>query len=595
MRLPALVLATLGSGAVGVAAAQLPSLPRFRASDVRVVHDTAWFFSANPSEPTKRHPLIGYVPATREWVTMTRRWSVIDSLANYRARSGPVTAYFGSVQSIGLGFRLIDDRTGEDADTIPRYSLIRADGRRIAARIAYSATERRAMYRQGGGSLTVRGVAPPFSRQPEWWAASHGRVVLAFPAARPPDRPWFWTQERDDGQWKYAVRLSGIVVLDSATMRLTPLAHPSLIERDWLGTVFVGKSLFVLPTDVDNRYHSEIHAAAERPSPPLARFDFATRRWTMFREGELPFDGVPFAAIDSDDGHVYAMNDLGVAVLDVAANTWSARYYVDVDTTLADGADSALTHVIAVAPVRAVFDPSRDADTATVLASIAERLRVRHRTALQRELARLIPFDTLMDLHRYATAVEERAEDYGDIELPFGVLNQVLAPLMARPEFEPFLLETMRHADVQPFALDAIRRLGDDHVVAALRATLRSGTPGAAVAAADTLLQRGDSTAMEWLRGQVTNAEVPLEIEPTSEAPGGWPFRTIVWLLASHNDTTSLPALLALLRPPESKLARVAQHEILRAMLVFPSADAKQRIADAVRERSWLHDAYREQ
>lgn len=129
-----------------------------------------------------------------------------------------------------------------------------------------------------------------------------------------------------------------------------------------------------------------------------------------------------------------------------------------------------------------------------------------------------------------------------DIDAPFGQSNGMMETALARPEFEPFLREAMWTVLPQDFAIATIRQLGEARLVAALHATLDSGSAWAAAIAADSLLRRGDSTAIRWLRRQVERADAPIELEPEGGPLGGWPIRGIVYLLASHDDTASIPS-----------------------------------------------------
>lgn len=139
---------------------------------------------------------------------------------------------------------------------------------------------------------------------------------------------------------------------------------------------------------------------------------------------------------------------------------------------------------------------------------------------------------------------------------------------------------------------DFERRLGDARLVSALHATLDSGSTWAAVVAADTLLRRNDPAGIRWLRRQVEQADVPADVEHDGSAFGEWPMRRIVYLLASHDDTASIPALVRLLVRPEHKLVEAGEREVLEAMMAFPSGEAHRRIAAAVAERPWLGPLY---
>lgn len=65
-RCATLAFCVAGAVAGGRALAQpaVAPLPRFRATQVRVLNDTAWFFSERLAEGARRHPVIGFVPAT---------------------------------------------------------------------------------------------------------------------------------------------------------------------------------------------------------------------------------------------------------------------------------------------------------------------------------------------------------------------------------------------------------------------------------------------------------------------------------------------------------------------------------------------------
>jgi hypothetical protein len=579
-------LLVASSVAVGAAAGQSPvaPLPLFRATDVRVLDDTAWFFSGRLAEGAKRHPVIGFIPATGQWITALRLWRTLDSLGNLHSRSGPVDTRPNESQAIGPRYGLVDGRTSYEGNEVTRFALVRPDGRRVRLRLDDSPTARRALYREGGGRVTVRHPAPSFSRMPSVWAAASGRIAFAFPGWGPPPREWFWSQMADTGQWNYAPLLSGVLVFDVATSRLTSLAHPKLIERGWRGIELVDHYLFVAPDSLnDDRY--ETHPAATSRTPRLARYDFSTNRWMIYRPADLPTGEAPLQAIASDDRHVYVASDTGVAVLDVESNTWNARFYADRRVVVADGADSVITELAlrAVAPV--AEDTSERGDTAHVLEVLATRLAVRHQSALERTMLELIPFDSLADVASFVSRMDERANTFGDMDAPFGPSNATMQVVMARAKFEPFLREAMWRVTAQDFALGTLRRMGEVQLVSALRATLDSGSAPAAVAAADTLLRRHDPAAIRWLRRQVEQADVPMDFEPEGRAWGGWPMRSIVYLLASHDDTASIPSLVRLLVRPEHKLVEAAERQVLEAMMAFPSDEAHRRISDAVAER----------
>ena len=573
------------------AEAQAPDsvLPSFRATEVRVMHDTAWFFGTFPAERATRHPLVGFVPASGEWITVRRRWRAIDTLANLRERSGPVDTHPRSIQRIGLGFRVADRREWSENDSVARFALVAPNGRQLVPRISLPAAVRRELYRRGGGHPTQR--APVFEREPAWWAASKGRVVLAFEGIRPPSREWYWTQIADRGQWRYPVRMSGLLVIDSATLKTTSLAHPRLIERGWVGTELVGRSLFVVPDSLnDARYES--HAAASTPTPRLARYDFVTGRWKIFGSGELPTADAPVVSMAADDRFVYLATVTGLAALDTRSMRWSARFYADSEVVVADGADSAITVLRRSPPAVAAMDSNGDADSLAVTSVLATRLGVRHRSRLERLMLQLLPFDTLASLSAFIEHVEARADELGDIDTPFGPQNAMMAGYLARPEFEPYLREAARSTVAQDYALGVLRLLGDDRVVSALRSALDSGSAPAAIVAADSLLRRGDSTALVWLRRQIAEAPQPLDYEPAPSMAYTWPLEQVATLLAIHDDTASIPSLIALLRPPDSGIAERAQSALVRALVAFPSPGAQEQIAKAVAQRPWLQQLY---
>src|SRR5690242_8567516 len=159
------------------AAQSSPMLPRFRPSDVRVLNDTAWFFDATPAEHARRHPLVGFVPATGEWIIALRRWRVIDTLANHHPRSGPVTTTPTDTQHIASGFRIADARAWDDSGASGDFFLVRRDARRVRARLALLPQSRRALYARGGGHVAKRSRAPAFAMVPARWATSNGRIA----------------------------------------------------------------------------------------------------------------------------------------------------------------------------------------------------------------------------------------------------------------------------------------------------------------------------------------------------------------------------------------------------------------------------------
>ena len=567
--------------------------PTFRASAVYVTGDTVWFQEDVRPGTVTPVAVVGYVRSTGRWFLARRSWRQIVPRHVAERRSGVLSDYVEPdasgerKQPLAYGFSIIDTTAqldprfvGQDDavfHSTPRSALVAPWGAREELRVRITGAERRRLYLASGWTLEPRQVPPPFTTYLERWASGEGVLAFAFPAPEPPEVPRFPTEEELNRPPEY---LGGFAVFDMRQRRLRPALHPQLLERRYTGLEVAGGALWVaLRDDIEGGGVDD---------PRLARYDLATGRWTFLGSGHVPLAG-EFRDMAGDGTRLFVVGADGVGVLDTRTSRWDVRYYADSSYQLPDGADTTITLLTARRRMSDRPSAGDGPDTNEVLRSIAAELAPRHRTAFIEVLRDRVPLDSLAEL---VIEMGLGPSYVCDDPCPFRNVWERAGDMLRRPEFVPFLREAMWRPATQGFAASVLGGLGDSVYASALRATLDSGTLVAAVAAADTLVGRGDPAGLRWLRSRLYDPAVVSQLDPV---PGSSdrPMELVARTLVRHRDTASVPRLLELLWPPGVREVPAypawgPRWYVPRILIQLPDSGSRRRLALGMAERPVL-------